>query len=369
MVGTLAFIVSFFPMLVWHFRRYGTGNPTRLFGAFMAAVYASALVTYTLLPLPPRTSGWCEAHGVSGAQLVPFQFVHDIRRETAGLDLTHAFTSFVVLQVAMNVVLFVPWGVLARRFAGMGAVTATVSGGLVSLLIEATQYTGIWGLYSCGYRTADVDDLMMNTLGALVGTLIAPAVLWWMPSSRALSARRLDPRPVTGGRRLLGIVIDAVLFVMTTVGVQILTNVAGALVDHPIPQDSVLLQISYGVVAWIVVFAVPAATGNGASAGQSAVWLTPVWDENTATSSPRAGFTIGSTTQRLLRVVPLPLLGILTPVGGVFSLMSFLGFVAVLVTAMFSRHHRGLSCMLAGADMVDARTLIDGPASHVQQSR
>ena len=42
-------------------------------------------------------------------------------------------------------------------------------GFLASLLIEVTQLTGIFGLYPCAYRFFEVDDLITNTTGTLLG--------------------------------------------------------------------------------------------------------------------------------------------------------------------------------------------------------
>jgi glycopeptide antibiotics resistance protein len=35
------------------------------------------------------------------------------------------------------------------------------------------QLTGIWGLYPCAYRQFNVDDLMLNAIGVVVGFLMA----------------------------------------------------------------------------------------------------------------------------------------------------------------------------------------------------
>src|SRR5699024_7302988 len=47
---------------------------------------------------------------------------------------------------------------------------------LLSALIEVTQYTGAWGLYPCGVRIADIEDLIANSLGAWIGALVAPVL-------------------------------------------------------------------------------------------------------------------------------------------------------------------------------------------------
>ncbi|WP_159700151.1 VanZ family protein [Arthrobacter sp. 18067] len=122
-----------------------------------------ALVAYTLLPLPDPSLLKCGPGG-STFQAIPFQFLDDIQRETSGLGVTGTLTSRATLQVVFNVVLFIPWGI-----------------------------------YDCAYRLADVDDLITNTLGALIGALIAPLVHSFMPQRRELRAARDQSRPVLRG--------------------------------------------------------------------------------------------------------------------------------------------------------------------------
>src|SRR5699024_12722265 len=47
---------------------------------------------------------------------------------------------------------------------------------------EITQLTGVYGIYNCPYRIFDVDDLLLNSTGALVGFLLAPILLALFPS-------------------------------------------------------------------------------------------------------------------------------------------------------------------------------------------
>ena len=63
------------------------------------------------------------------------------------------------LQIALNVLLFVPLGYFVRVVLHRGVLVATALGLGVSLLIEVTQRTGVWNLYDCAYRLFDVDDL------------------------------------------------------------------------------------------------------------------------------------------------------------------------------------------------------------------
>ena len=60
-------------------------------------------------------------------------------------------------------------GVLLRGIFGLRLRWALLGGFGMSLFVETTQLTGTWGLYACSYRVFDVDDLMTNTLGAVLG--------------------------------------------------------------------------------------------------------------------------------------------------------------------------------------------------------
>ena len=87
-----------------------------------------------------------------------------------------------VAQTAANVVMFVPLGfMMLVAFRGMrGFGKTALSLALFSFAIEFTQYfTG---------RSADIDDLMLNTLGGILGYLVFFAVsklFWRKPPRRA----------------------------------------------------------------------------------------------------------------------------------------------------------------------------------------
>ena len=91
---------------------------------------------------------------------------------------------------ALNVVLFVPLGLLLpccwEGFDRIGH--AALFGFLFSLAIELSQLLN--------FRVTDIDDLIANTLGAVVGCLIFLALRavfprWW---ERHLGPRTLEPR-------------------------------------------------------------------------------------------------------------------------------------------------------------------------------
>ena len=388
LAGAGLFAALFVPIVAWQSRRYGRLSFRRLLGAAALAVYGVALVAYTLLPLPSGEAvQWCAAHAVDGAQTEPFAFLDDVRRDTAGIGWRARLLHPTVLQVVLNVALFVPWGLLWRRFLGRGVLTATLSAFAASCLIELTQYTGLLGLVPCAYRVADVDDVLANSGGALVGAVVAPLLLAWMPQARDLARVRHVPRPVTVWRRWVGMGLDAVLFL----ALGSVLSLAGRLALALTGRDVVALPgwwewVLGGLVPLVLVFVLPACAGSRASVGQRVMWLTPVVLEDDAEA--RAGAGAGSgyvadgpdggrhpgawralaraavtgglwgllSTASLLPTEGPDALGdlwadVAEVAGTVAPLVAVLAVAGVVVT----RGRRGLSCALAGLDLVDSR--------------
>lgn len=353
-----AFLV---PVLAWQSRRYGRLDGRRLVGAAAVSVYGVALVAYTLLPLPSGDlAGWCAQYGVPGAELVPLHSLGDIARDTAGLGPGATLRSPAVLQVVFNVVLFVPWGVLVRRYLGRSVLVATLSGLAASLLVETTQYTGIFGLIPCSYRVADVDDVLTNTLGALLGALAAPVLLRWMPRAAELGERRGEARPVTARRRWLGMLVDAALVWVLGVVALVAHRTALLLLGRPLPDGPDWPQWALcTVVPFVLVFLVPPLVGSGASWGQRVVWLEPRWEGGRGSLRRRLAraFAGGASWGALGVVAGLPTdvppaLQVLSDLAGP---VAWLVALAAVVAVPGTRGRRGLSGVATGCEMADAR--------------
>lgn len=81
----------------------------------------------------------------------------------------------VVASTVMNFVVCAVIGMALARHP-VRVRTALLFGAGLTLLVETTQLTGIWGLYPCAYRQFNVDDLLMNALGLWAGFLTARAL-------------------------------------------------------------------------------------------------------------------------------------------------------------------------------------------------
>ncbi|SDQ24827.1 RDD family protein [Curtobacterium sp. UNCCL20] len=350
--GTVLAVAAFVPWLAREYRRYGRIGFRRGLLGFGTVVYALALLSYTLLPLPDDTARMCLT--AAGPQTVPFRFLEDIAKEGGITGVRSLLTNPAVAQVVFNVLLFVPLGALvghrfARRGVGAAIAAGVVSGFLVSLAIECTQLTGDWFLYPCAYRLFDVDDLIANTGGAVLGLAAAPLVTLFVRSDDA--ARAGVPRPVTAGRRFLGMVSDVLAISLTSGALSVGVTLVAALVSGgDVPDDG-------GVVdaATAVLFVAPAAQlvivlVTGRTLGDHVVRIAPV-------GRPGAGrrlvrWALGSGGWGVATAVTFPLAGLLA---------AFLA-VAGLIGMWTTRGHRGFPSAVAGIDVQDDR-VDDGVAA------
>ncbi|WP_261164214.1 VanZ family protein [Microbacterium sp. Marseille-Q6965] len=333
LLGVVLGLALFVPFVAVQYRRQGrlTLGQLVLWGSFL--VYGLALWTYTLLPLPAPGEISCV-----GAQLRPLQFVADIR-SFPHASLTELRHNPAFMQVALNVLLFVPLGFFLRLGWRRGLVASAVAGFAISLLIETTQLTGVWGIYPCAFRFFDVDDLLANTTGALLGGVLSLAAKPWL--SRRTHAVTAPVRPVSAGRRLVAMLCDALAMTMLGMIVGVAINAYQLYVGAvPAAQVDTAVAGTWAAVVPLAAFGL-LALSTGRTVGDLAVMVR--WE-----GGARPGVLRG-----LLRYLGgiggWQLLGIVTPgADALFALAS-----VVLVFA--ARRRGGLPGLVSGARPVDAR--------------
>lgn len=325
-LGLVVAVVLLIPVAAIQYRRDGRLGPGDLLTLVAAAVYGLALWTYTLLPLPATGDYTCQGRQLE--LLGSFRPIWD--QGFAGPAQLLRDPAF--LQVALNLLLFLPFGFFVRRILRRGVVVATILGFGMSLLIETTQTTGVWGLYSCPYRLFDVDDLLVNTAGALIGSIVSAAFV-----DRAPRPVRL-PTHVSLGRRLIGMLCD-VVFIGLVGAVGGLAYRAWR-VYGPVasPDGSPDLQtlITFGVPLGLEAAAVLLL---GKTIGEWTVDLRTVRDGPLPTPPARA---------LKLAVGVLPYVALLAWTDP-RSTWALAGFAAITVAAAIgTREHRGLANAVAG---------------------
>lgn len=134
-------------------------------------------VFMTQHPFPSPGSLHCPVP-TAAPQLHPMKFLETFwRLGRHGAAFGEYLTNHLLLASAMNFFICSAIGLtlvrLVRTWAGIA-----LFGALLTLSIELTQLTGIWGLYPCAYRQFNVDDLLLNLLGVLAGAAVGRARAW-----------------------------------------------------------------------------------------------------------------------------------------------------------------------------------------------
>jgi glycopeptide antibiotics resistance protein len=273
-MGTVALLpLAMLPILSRVTRRYGALRGWPMFAGIGLLGSAVALAAFTVFPLPDPGTLQCTGASMSSYwQTEWFGSISLIGDAWAAVGFPAVLTSFTFLQVALNVLLFVPYGFFLHQVTRWRALAVVLFGLGTSVLIEATQGTGVFGLYPCPYRVLDVDDLICNTLGAAVGVLLSLAVARRFAWSRPAPVPDLA-RP-TLARRVIAAGIDGglILFVWAVFGVA-WRLVADA--DGP----GLLLG---AVAAVLVSIALPLLRRDRATPGQVIVNVAPTRGEESA---------------------------------------------------------------------------------------
>ena len=148
---------------------------------------------------------------------------------------------------------------------------------LLTLAIETTQGTALWGVYDCAWRVGDVDDVLANTLGALVGALWPRASSLAPPAGTARAATpRAAPRDTGPPLARDGRGPDDLHGRRRRPGLRLRAGVQLAGLPAADARDGWAAALP-PLLAGVATFLVPALTGTGASYGQRLVWLRPSW--------------------------------------------------------------------------------------------
>src|SRR5690625_2917309 len=220
----LLFIV-FFTAVTWaihSFRNFVFLSFWTSFVMFSFIFYALSAYFLVILPLPEvRDTCAIQSLDTQHYQLIPFYFIYEILQGSYIVwSDPSTYINFVrhssFLPAFLNVLILLPLGVYMKYFRGktMTVKRMFIVGFSVSLFFETTQITGLYGIYTCPYRLFNVDDLILNTLGSIIGFLIAPIILALLPSQEQVlekSNRVFKEGVVRPLPQLLAILVDYIV--------------------------------------------------------------------------------------------------------------------------------------------------------------
>lgn len=178
-------------------------NLVRLGLNYVFLFYVMCVIGLVFFPIPTMTEGMPQS--IYGLQVIPFHFMADIVRETPFVwnqpqTYLAAVTDWTVLQVVFNVVMTVPFGMYLRYNFHFDAKKVAVTTFLFSSFIEIGQLTGLFFMFPT-YRLCDVDDLITNTLGGVIGfglVLLTEKYMPVIPAIERFEMRRRERKVLAG---------------------------------------------------------------------------------------------------------------------------------------------------------------------------
>ena len=222
------------PYLIYQYARFGAISFRKTFMVLVFLFYLICMFYQVILPLPADRQALVPY--AQTPQMDPYEVWRDLRSAALSVGLSssssaHVWIAFLkvpeVYQAIFNVLLTIPFGFMLRYFFKRGILAATILGFALSLFFETTQLTGLWGIYAHPYRLFDVCDLELNTLGSLVGSVLAFPMIYLLPDLDAANEHSIERGLARASmtRRFIGFFIDVLLSLGLAYGLCVIFGV------------------------------------------------------------------------------------------------------------------------------------------------
>lgn len=170
---TILFII---PYALYQKHKYGTIILFRAVFMYLFILYMLCMYFYIITPLP--SFEYVLANPLpQKIQLHPLVFLRDIKEQaywictgTGTVNISHSAW----FQIGGNLGLLFPFGIYMKYYFRRTLTQTVVLSFALSLFFELTQLSALYGIYPAPYRIFDINDLMFNTLGGLLGYHAAP---------------------------------------------------------------------------------------------------------------------------------------------------------------------------------------------------
>lgn len=153
-------VLIFIPVVIANIKfNRGHYNLAKIAVDFIFYVYMCVVFALVFLPLP-TTGTVLEGRSI---RLIPGNSVIDVIKD---------FSVIGVAQIIFNIVMTIPFGAYLVYVRKLDMKKVALYTFMFSLFIEIGQYTGLFFIYEGSYRLCDVDDLICNTLGGVIGAYV-----------------------------------------------------------------------------------------------------------------------------------------------------------------------------------------------------
>ena len=209
------------PFLIYHYRKYGSISFLRFLLIFSFAFYLLCCYFLVILPLPRRS---VVANYTSAYYNLKVLFAVPEVLSSGQFSITNPDTYIYLLngkysEPLFNILMVIPFGVYLRYYFKCGFFKTLFFSFLLSLFFELTQLSGLYFIYSRPYRLCDVNDLINNTSGGVIGFVISPLLSFFLPSRDKIdSSDYLNGNFVSVLRNAIAVFIDYCIIIFLSFG-------------------------------------------------------------------------------------------------------------------------------------------------------
>lgn len=206
------------PYAIYQYHKYGSIPILRTLIIFSFIYYMINAYFMTMLPLPSID----EVSKMTSPtmELRPFHSVYEIIQTTPFVwnqpsTYLPALKQSSMMVTLFNILLTLPFGMYLRYYFQCSLKKTILLSFLLSLSFELIQLSALFGIYPRPYRLFEVDDLITNTLGGILGYAICPLFSRLLPTREKLDAIAYEKgQKVSKPRKFFAFIIDALFIAM-----------------------------------------------------------------------------------------------------------------------------------------------------------
>lgn len=234
------FSILFLPFLIWQYRRYGTASLWHGLMIFSFVFYMVIMYCLVVLPLP--TADYLQHLQARGRPWFNFNILRSFHKMQIRHVFDYGFWYFIsnslTTQMIFNVLMTIPFGVYLRIYFKRTFKQTLVSTLSLTLFFETTQLTALYGLYWRPYRLFDIEDIILNLIGGVIGYACSYLLRSALPSRDWIDSRayRLSKKIISKQRLIIMIILDLIVAGISFVVMLILLKELNHIVNlHQIP--------------------------------------------------------------------------------------------------------------------------------------
>lgn len=245
------------PYVLIQYRRYGAVTPFRVVIVYSFIFYLLCAYFLVIMPLPPIEE--VAAYTTPTMQLIPFQCLREFTLTTS-LVLNDPSTYWTALNepslflIVFNILLTVPFGVYMRYYFKCSWKKTLLLTFCLTLSFECIQLSALFGIYPRPYRLFDVDDLINNTLGGMLGYALTPLFAHFLPTRDKMDETSyVKGKQVSPLRRISAFFIDLSLLSIVTALILVTLVITNQLKIDSLSMAAIILYASCVCIGIILI--------------------------------------------------------------------------------------------------------------------